>query len=96
MFLGAYLTKLQQAIVDGVSVKGYFQWSAKDNFKWINGYGDRFGLVSVDFHRVQQPGSVTADGDAAERATDPSARGSTQYFLGIACSSGAIGLPPSK
>jgi beta-glucosidase len=49
MFLRSYLTQLQRAIADGVPVKGYFQLSAMYNFEWTNGYGDRFGLVHVDF-----------------------------------------------
>ena len=49
MFLRAYLTQLQRATGEGVPVKGYFQWSSMDNFEWVNGYGDRFGLVYVDF-----------------------------------------------
>jgi len=49
LFLRAYLTQLQRATADGVPVKGYFQWSLMDNFEWNNGYGDRFGLVYVDF-----------------------------------------------
>jgi beta-glucosidase len=49
MFLRAYLTQLQRATADGVPVKGYFQWSLMDNFEWTAGYGNRFGLVYVDF-----------------------------------------------
>jgi beta-glucosidase len=49
MFLRTYLTQLQRATADGVPVKGYFHWSTMDNFEWGNGYGDRFGIVYVDF-----------------------------------------------
>ena len=49
MFLRAYLTQLQRATANGVPVEGYFLWSTMDNFEWINGYGDRFGIVYVDF-----------------------------------------------
>ncbi|HKE57337.1 MAG TPA: GH1 family beta-glucosidase [Pyrinomonadaceae bacterium] len=49
MFLRAYLKELQRATADGVPVDGYFLWSAQDNFEWGDGYGNRFGLVYVDF-----------------------------------------------
>src|SRR5262245_45390160 len=49
MFLRAYLTQLQRATADGVPVHGYFLWSAQDNFEWIDGFGNRFGVVYVDF-----------------------------------------------
>src|SRR5262245_8916614 len=49
MFLRAFLTQLQRATADGVPVDGYFQWSSQDNFEWIYGYGNRFGLIYVDF-----------------------------------------------
>src|SRR5262245_4130498 len=49
MFMRAYLTELERAIHDQVPVKGYFHWSLMDNLEWSSGFGDRFGLVRVDF-----------------------------------------------
>jgi beta-glucosidase len=49
MYMRSYLTQLQRATAEGVPVNGYFHWSLMDNFEWNNGFGDRFGLVSVDF-----------------------------------------------
>ena len=49
MYLRHYLTQLQRATADGVPVKGYFEWSAMDNFEWSAGYANRFGVVHVDF-----------------------------------------------
>ena len=49
VFLRSYLTQLQRASADGVPVMGYFQWSTMDNFEWTSGFGNRFGLVHVDF-----------------------------------------------
>ncbi len=53
-FLGRYLSCLQQAIEDGVSVLGYFHWSLMDNFEWAEGYSQRFGMIHVDFETQQR------------------------------------------
>ncbi|WP_424186071.1 GH1 family beta-glucosidase [Actinokineospora sp. G85] len=45
----AHLRSLHQAIADGADVRGYFAWSATDNFEWAAGYRERFGLVHVDY-----------------------------------------------
>jgi beta-glucosidase len=60
MFLRAYLTQLQRATADGVPVKGYFQWSLMDNFEWAEGFGDRFGLVYVDFKTQKRTPKLSA------------------------------------
>jgi len=53
MFMRALLTQLQRATSEGVPVDGYFYWSSQDNFEWIYGYGDRFGLIYVDFDTLE-------------------------------------------
>jgi len=49
-YLRAYLTQLQHA-TGGVPIKCYFHGSPMDNFEWMAGYGNRFGVVHVDFKR---------------------------------------------
>jgi beta-glucosidase len=61
MFLRNYLTQLQRATADGVPVRGYFQWSTMDNFEWIYGYGNRFGLVYVDFKTQKRTPKLSAE-----------------------------------
>jgi beta-glucosidase len=60
MFLRACLTQLQRATADGVPVNGYFQWSTMDNFEWNAGFGNRFGLVYVDFKTQKRTPKLSA------------------------------------
>jgi beta-glucosidase len=61
MFLRSYLTELQRATAEGVPVRGYFQWSTMDNFEWNAGYGNRFGLIHVDFETQKRTPKLSAE-----------------------------------
>jgi beta-glucosidase len=47
-YLPAVLRSVHDAIADGVDVRGYFHWTALDNFEWARGYSQKFGLIAVD------------------------------------------------
>jgi beta-glucosidase len=48
-YLHAHVDAMHRAIGRGADVRGYFVWSLLDNFEWGAGYGNRFGIVHVDF-----------------------------------------------
>lgn len=60
MYLRNHLTQLQRATAEGVPVRGYFHWSAMDNFEWTSGYGTRFGLVHVDYETLKRTPKLSA------------------------------------
>jgi beta-glucosidase len=60
MYLRNYLTQLQRATSEGVPVRGYFLWSLMDNFEWIFGYEERFGLYHVDFETQRRVAKLSA------------------------------------
>jgi beta-glucosidase len=49
MYLRNGMMHQQRATAEGIPLKGNFYWSTMDNFEWTAGYGNRFGLVYVDF-----------------------------------------------
>ncbi len=53
-YLNKHLTAVQDALSQGVPVKGYFIWSLLDNYEWAYGYEKRFGLVDVDFDTLKR------------------------------------------
>jgi beta-glucosidase len=39
---------------DGIDVRGYFAWSAMDNFEWVSAYRPKFGIIAVDRETQQR------------------------------------------
>lgn len=54
------LGELHRAIRAGVPVAGYFLWSFLDNYEWEDGYGQRFGLVHVDYRTQRRTPKLSA------------------------------------
>ncbi|WP_157246211.1 GH1 family beta-glucosidase [Nonomuraea typhae] len=48
-YLERHISACAEAVNRGVPLQGYFAWSLLDNFEWAHGYGQRFGIVHVDF-----------------------------------------------
>ncbi len=53
-YLKNHIFQVHRAMEDGVPVRGYFHWSFMDNFEWALGYGQRFGLVYVDYKTLKR------------------------------------------
>jgi beta-glucosidase len=60
MYLRNYLSQLQRATAEGVPVRGYFLWSLMDNFEWIHGYRERYGVYHVDFDTLVRTPKLSA------------------------------------
>jgi beta-glucosidase len=48
-FLESHIRAAADAIDAGVPLQGFFVWSLIDNFEWDKGFGQRFGIVHVDY-----------------------------------------------
>lgn len=72
-FIETAVRGVKRAMAHGADVRGYFYWSLLDNFEWMLGYRQRFGLVDVD--RTNQTRKVKLSADALRawtgRSEDP-------------------------
>jgi hypothetical protein len=57
-----YLQYLCDALAEGIKVQAYFAWSILDNFEWLEGYTQRFGLVHVAFGTPQLTRTIKDSG----------------------------------
>jgi len=53
-YLRGHIGAVAEAIAAGVDVRGYYVWSLLDNFEWAWGYGQRFGIVHVDYPTLRR------------------------------------------
>ena len=53
-YMRAHFEQAARSVADGVKLKGYFVWSLMDNFEWESGWGQRFGLVRVDYSTLER------------------------------------------
>jgi beta-glucosidase len=56
-----YARILHQALQDGIDIRGYFWWSAWDNFEWHLGPTRRFGLYECDLSTKERRKRKSAD-----------------------------------
>ncbi|EXB88444.1 Beta-glucosidase 47 [Morus notabilis] len=60
-YMRSYLDAIATAVRKGADVRGYFAWSLLDNFEWISGYTERFGLYHVDYATLKRSARLSAD-----------------------------------
>jgi len=53
-FIKTHVDVLEEAIQEGIDVRGYFYWSLIDNYEWLHGLDARFGLYKVDFKNYRR------------------------------------------
>ncbi len=53
-YLHNHLVAAYKALECGVPLAGYFVWSLMDNFEWSFGYGQRFGIIWIDYENQRR------------------------------------------
>ncbi len=53
-YFNSHLAAVDEAMRQGVDVRGYFAWSLLDNFEWSYGYEKRFGIVHTNYETQER------------------------------------------
>jgi beta-glucosidase len=75
-FIIEALDSLHDVIAQGADIRGYYYWTLLDNYEWLSGYKQRFGLLDVDRatqRRTIKPSAVTLGQIARHNAVDAGA-----------------------
>ena len=54
------LQSVAACLEEGLDIRGYFAWSAFDNFEWMLGYRPTFGIIAVDRSTQQRTVKASA------------------------------------
>jgi beta-glucosidase len=53
-YLRQHIAQVRRCLADGIKLRGYVVWSLLDNFEWEAGWGQRFGLIYVDYASLKR------------------------------------------
>ncbi|MBX4210420.1 family 1 glycosylhydrolase, partial [Candidatus Parcubacteria bacterium] len=54
LFIQTHLYWVHRAMAMGIPVMGYFYWSLTDNYEWMRGYSQRFGLIEINYSSLRR------------------------------------------
>jgi beta-glucosidase len=73
-FMRSHLRGVEQALEEGIPIRGFFLWSLLDNFEWAHGFSRRFGIVHVNFETLKRTPKASARWYARHIAANTTAR----------------------
>lgn len=53
-YIERQIKSVEQALVDGIDVRGHMYWSLMDNYEWALGTEKCFGLVAIDYETLER------------------------------------------
>ena len=72
-YLRRAIRGVAHCLQDGIDVRGYYCWTAFDNFEWVSGYGPKFGIIGVDretMKRTPKPSAGFLGGIAGKNSIE--------------------------